>query len=196
MTLPQGGKAITNRFAGRCQTCRQQVEVDQGAALRDDINHTKWATFHLTCLPAPYEQADVKPHADHPYVARHRPEVNATLRAAQAATVHSINTTGPIMPPPTTPPILVTGARLIVFSGPIHASDGLTHDVSADNVLVLHGLVNWLPACHVLYFGPANKQDYKPEDGDFVIGPRMNSNEYTKSREALAAWLVQKGITR
>lgn len=58
MTVPTGAKIIKNKFTTRCFTCRQQVEAESGAAVLVPPN-IKWAAHHVTCLPAPFEEADI-----------------------------------------------------------------------------------------------------------------------------------------
>lgn len=72
MTVPQGAKIIRNKYSAKCHVGDGMVRPEDGAAILD-VNITgKWATFHIACLPAPYEKDDVpaEVHASLPFGAR------------------------------------------------------------------------------------------------------------------------------
>lgn len=59
MSIPTGAKIIKNKYPARCRDGDGMVPAEDGVAILDPNISTKWSTFHLACLPAPYEEADV-----------------------------------------------------------------------------------------------------------------------------------------
>lgn len=88
VTVPAGAKIIANKFQHRCFQKDGMVGAGDGAAILD-VNITgKWETFHLTCLPAPYEKDDIRPAYTGPRRHYSGPVTPEHQRCASAACAH------------------------------------------------------------------------------------------------------------
>ena len=59
MTVPTGAKIIRNKYSAKCHAGDGMVGADSGVAILDANITGRWTTFHLPCMPGPYELADV-----------------------------------------------------------------------------------------------------------------------------------------
>lgn len=252
MTVPADAKIIRNKFGTKCFACKSTLDGEAGAAilLTGDI---RWRAYHTTCLPPPFEVADIPANvtighgprhpttnpaharcatcshwqADHTNITgvvncighfRGAPGCTCTgyvdpttltvqpLGAGYAITTNTITipTSQVSFTPPedddTLPEAYAlkrgrgTTARLVIFAGPMKPH----YDwVSVATVISAHGLTpSNPPDCTIVcYVGADGKRDYSPQPEDFVMGPHTSVDDYRQAKSALAAWLLEKGIT-